>query len=319
MARRELGPATLAVAQAVDAALTETTPTCSSPAPAGPTRWRWPSARSGRRPPHSRPTHRGGRRPRSAAGVGGGGRAGPGPARPASASPTCVVVLGADRCRPAGTGGRRSRTPGTRPCDAEAAAAGRDHLARPHPGRPGRDRAARAGPRLRPPLPGRHGRPRRPAGPAAARTAPGGDRAGLRRARAGPVARPAQRRPRGSPAYASAAMCCPRWRPSSGPGMAEALARTAALARDDADLLDALAADADPGTDTLDCAELLALPAALRTPGDPPLAAPARRGRGHRQHVAVGRRAGHPLARAGRNSPARCQSHPSGWEPALPA
>ena len=50
-----------------------------------------------------------------------------------------------------------------------------------------------------------------------------------------------------------------------GPGIAEALARTAALARDDADLLDRLAADADPGTDILDCAALLALPAALRT------------------------------------------------------
>ncbi|WP_375426763.1 tRNA lysidine(34) synthetase TilS [uncultured Friedmanniella sp.] len=49
-----------------------------------------------------------------------------------------------------------------------------------------------------------------------------------------------------------------------GPGVAAALARTAALARDDADLLDALAADADPGTDTLGCAELAALPAALR-------------------------------------------------------
>jgi tRNA(Ile)-lysidine synthase len=50
-----------------------------------------------------------------------------------------------------------------------------------------------------------------------------------------------------------------------GPGIVEALARTAALTRDDADLLDQLAADADPGTDTLDCAELVALPAALRT------------------------------------------------------
>ena len=50
-----------------------------------------------------------------------------------------------------------------------------------------------------------------------------------------------------------------------GPGIVEALARTAALARDDADLLDQLAADADPGTDTLDCAALVALPAALRS------------------------------------------------------
>jgi tRNA(Ile)-lysidine synthase len=50
-----------------------------------------------------------------------------------------------------------------------------------------------------------------------------------------------------------------------GPGVAEALARTAALARDDADLLDVLAADADPGTDTLDAVALLERPAALRT------------------------------------------------------
>jgi tRNA(Ile)-lysidine synthase len=50
-----------------------------------------------------------------------------------------------------------------------------------------------------------------------------------------------------------------------GPGAAEALARTAALVRDDADLLDALAADADPGTDVLDAAMLLGQPAALRS------------------------------------------------------
>lgn len=49
-----------------------------------------------------------------------------------------------------------------------------------------------------------------------------------------------------------------------GPGIVEALARTARLARDDADLLDQLAADVDPGTATLDCAALQALPAALR-------------------------------------------------------
>lgn len=49
-----------------------------------------------------------------------------------------------------------------------------------------------------------------------------------------------------------------------GPGVAEALARTASLARDDADLLDALAADADPGTDELACDLLAGLPVALR-------------------------------------------------------
>jgi tRNA(Ile)-lysidine synthase len=49
-----------------------------------------------------------------------------------------------------------------------------------------------------------------------------------------------------------------------GPGVAAALARTAALARDDADLLDALAAEADPGTAALDCALVARLAPALR-------------------------------------------------------
>ena len=49
-----------------------------------------------------------------------------------------------------------------------------------------------------------------------------------------------------------------------GPGIAEALARTAELVRDDADLLDRLAAERFDGKDTLDCDELLARPAALR-------------------------------------------------------
>ena len=49
-----------------------------------------------------------------------------------------------------------------------------------------------------------------------------------------------------------------------GPGVAAALARTARLAREDSDLLDALAAEADPGTETLGCAVLAALPPALR-------------------------------------------------------
>jgi tRNA(Ile)-lysidine synthase len=54
-----------------------------------------------------------------------------------------------------------------------------------------------------------------------------------------------------------------------GPGVAEALARTAELVRDDNELLDRLAAEASRieglgGTDTLDCAALQAQPAALR-------------------------------------------------------
>jgi tRNA(Ile)-lysidine synthase len=48
-----------------------------------------------------------------------------------------------------------------------------------------------------------------------------------------------------------------------GPGIVPALARTADLAREDADLLDGLAADQDPGPQP-DCADLARLPAALR-------------------------------------------------------
>lgn len=50
-----------------------------------------------------------------------------------------------------------------------------------------------------------------------------------------------------------------------GPGVAEALARTATLARDDADLLDRLAADADLGAAELDTGLLAGLPRAVRT------------------------------------------------------
>lgn len=49
-----------------------------------------------------------------------------------------------------------------------------------------------------------------------------------------------------------------------GPGIADALARTALLARDDADLLDALAAEADPGTAALECVRVASLPPAVR-------------------------------------------------------
>ena len=49
-----------------------------------------------------------------------------------------------------------------------------------------------------------------------------------------------------------------------GPGVAEALSRTARLARDDADLLDSLAAAVHPARETLECAVLAASPPALR-------------------------------------------------------
>ena len=57
----------------------------------------------------------------------------------------------------------------------------------------------------------------------------------------------------------------PTFEEAAGPGIAKALARTAHLARDDADLLDAYAAEADPGTAELDCGLLARLPAALRS------------------------------------------------------
>ena len=53
-----------------------------------------------------------------------------------------------------------------------------------------------------------------------------------------------------------------------GPGVAAALARSAELLRADADVLDALAAEAAPGVQRdggLDCVRLAALPVALRT------------------------------------------------------
>jgi tRNA(Ile)-lysidine synthase len=49
-----------------------------------------------------------------------------------------------------------------------------------------------------------------------------------------------------------------------GPGIAEALARTASLLADDADFLDQLADESYPGTDSLDCRLLTRLPPALR-------------------------------------------------------
>ena len=49
-----------------------------------------------------------------------------------------------------------------------------------------------------------------------------------------------------------------------GPGIAESLSRTAELARDDADLLDALAAERFPPGGDLVCSRLAEAPAALR-------------------------------------------------------
>ena len=69
------------------------------------------------------------------------------------------------------------------------------------------------------------------------------------------------------PAYARSRVrhrVLPRLEAELGPGVTAALARTAFLARDDADLLDAQAAAADPGTEALECAEVAGLPPAVR-------------------------------------------------------
>ena len=179
-----------------------------------------------------------------------------------------------------------------------------------HPRRPGRDRAARAGPRVR--------------GPVARRDGPGV---------AGPYRRPLLGLPRADtvaacraeglapwddphnddPAFARVRVrreVLPVLEQELGPGVAEALARTARLLRDDADALDALAEEARAAAadgDGLRVDVLLAAPAAVRrrvlrraalAAGCPAteLFAGARRG---------GRRAAHRLARAGGRGPAR--------------
>ena len=90
---------------------------------------------------------------------------------------------------------------------------------------------------------------------------------------------------RPTPGRGSGSRSCPRWTRLLGPGVAEALARTADLLRADADALDAMAAAAaerlavraDGG---LDVAGLAALPAAIRTrllqPGRVAAGCPAR-------------------------------------------
>jgi tRNA(Ile)-lysidine synthase len=93
----------------------------------------------------------------------------------------------------------------------------------------------------------------------------------LRRASTAAVCREAGLAPwsdphNGDPAYARVRVrnrVLPVLEAELGPGLAAALARTAELAREDADLLDALAAEQVPGPEP-DCAALARLPAALR-------------------------------------------------------
>ena len=74
---------------------------------------------------------------------------------------------------------------------------------------------------------------------------------------------------RPTPAPGCATRACPPWRRRLGKGVVEALARTAQLSRDDADALDAWAAEAEASVrgrraGRLECAKLYALPPAVR-------------------------------------------------------
>ena len=100
----------------------------------------------------------------------------------------------AERWLPGPGGGRpRGQVPGAGPRG--QLVRGRGGPARPHQGRSGRDRAARAGPRLGRPLAGRHGRAPGPLPAPAARDRPRPDPGRLRRPEPRGLGRPAERRP----------------------------------------------------------------------------------------------------------------------------
>ncbi len=108
--------------------------------------------------------------------------------------------------------------PGTQALEAAAADVRRGcGPARPHPRRPGRDRAAPAGPRLRRPFPVGHGGPHRPVAPAlprpAARDRPRRSTGGARALGPTAVDGPAQRRSRLRPGAGARAARRPDGRP----------------------------------------------------------------------------------------------------------
>ena len=212
----------------------------SSPAPAAPTPWRcWPppcfEARKdglarGRRD----------RRPRAPGGLGRAGRAGR-RRRWRRSAPTRRSAPGS-ASRAAGSGPRRRPARRGTPCSSEVAERfdGRGRAARPHPRRPGRDGAARPGPRLGRPVAGRDAPLVRRLSPAAARRRAGRHRRRLRGRGHRVLGRPAQRRPGVHPG-AGADAVLPMLEEQLGPGVAGALARTADQLRADMELLDDLA------------------------------------------------------------------------------
>ncbi len=134
--------------------------------------------------------------------------------------------------------GRRPHRPLRRPRRRRHRARAGGRAARPHPRRPGRDGAARAGPRRRRPLAGRHGATAR----RYLRPLLGLDRATVRRACAEAGLAPWEDPHNADPSYARVRVrerVLPVLEAELGPGVAAALARTAAQLREDADALDA--------------------------------------------------------------------------------
>ncbi len=242
------------------------------------------------------PGRAGDRRPRPAGGLGGLGR---------RRRPSSVARLGLDpvliRRVDVGTaGGPEAAARTARYARPRRGRRRPRRAARAHARRPGRDRAARAGPRLRAAVDRRHAPGRRALAAPAARGPPG-DHPGRLRRRAPARTGTTRTTPTpASPGSGCAPRCCPLLEDALHGGVAEALARTAELLRDDLDALDGLAAALSPSSPTLPV-DGLAGPA----PGDPhPGAQELGRRPAHRRPVARARRPGRRLARPGPGRPA---------------
>ena len=223
------------------------------------TPWPWPPRRRSRRRGGAA-GGRAGRRPRPAGGLRRRRRprgrllSRPGP--PPGPRPAGERARGRGGAR-----GGRPRRPVRRPAGRRGRARGRPGAARAHPRRPGRAGPARPRPRLRRPVPGRYAAPPRRVRAPAAGPPSGHHRRGLRRHGPRPVAGPAQHGPVLPPGPRPAAAGRARARPR--PRRRTALARSADLLREDADLIDGLAVRgprARWATGSPDAAALAALP-----------------------------------------------------------